>query len=116
MICECTSTGLMVGNVTKSSRASDQDETITPKHVSDTKEVNDGEAKSNADSQAGDQFVCTDCGKVFKRKFNLTRHRKEMHDCTNCRALRNTIYLYRSIYRASPYYIYISWENILYRS
>ena len=32
------------------------------------------------------------------------------------RALRNTIYLYRSIYRASPYYIYISWENILYRS
>ena len=32
------------------------------------------------------------------------------------RVLRNTIYLYRSIYRAKPYYIYISWENILYFS
>ena len=76
--------GQKLRNVTKLSCASDQDETITPKHVSDTKEVNDGEAKFNADSQAGDQFVCTDCGKVFKRKFNLRRHRKEMHDCTNC--------------------------------
>ena len=54
-------------NVTKSSRASDQDETRNLEHVPDTEEVNDTEAKSDAVSQPGDQFMCTDCGKLFKR-------------------------------------------------
>jgi hypothetical protein len=41
--------GQKLRNVTKFSRASDQDETINFEHVPDTDEVNDTEAKSDAD-------------------------------------------------------------------
>ena len=44
--------------------------------------MNDRESECNVDTQDG--FMCTDCGKLFKRKFTLTRHGKERHNCTNC--------------------------------
>ena len=78
--------GQKLRNVTKSSSASGQDTPRNLGHVPDTEEVTDTEAKSDAVSQPGNQFMCTDCGKLFKRKFDLTRHRKAMHDCTNCAA------------------------------
>ena len=67
--------------VTKSSNASHPGE-LRKLKASDTKEVNDGESECNVDTQDG--FMCTDCGKLFKTKFTLTRHGKERHNCTNC--------------------------------
>jgi hypothetical protein len=74
--------GQKLRRVIKSSSASHPGAPRKLKLASDTKEVNDGESECNVDTQDG--FMCTDCGKLFKRKFTLTRHGEVVQNCTYC--------------------------------